>query len=112
MSKTLRVLWSIVLLLGSVPYLTSSTETTFHNFTGGKDGSNPVADLLYNPTTGVVYGTTKTGGGSLNCTKGCGTVFSLLQNGSGYTVLYRFAGGANDGANPEAGLTIDANGNL
>jgi uncharacterized repeat protein (TIGR03803 family) len=102
---------SIILLLGTVPYLFSSTEATFHNFTGGTDGSDPLADLLYNPATGIVYGTTKTGG-SPDCTKGCGTVFSLLQNGSGYTVLYRFAGGANDGANPQAGLTIDANGNL
>jgi len=112
MRKTLRLLWSIVLLLGSVSYLSSSTETTFHNFTGGTDGSDPLADLLYNPASGMVYGTTKTGGGSPNCTKGCGTVFSLLQTGSGYRVLYRFAGGTNDGANPEAGLTIDANGNL
>ena len=103
---------SIIFLLGTVTYLFSSTETTFHNFTGGTDGSDPLADLLYNPTTGVVYGTTNTGGGSPNCTKGCGTVFSLLQNGSGYTVVYRFAGGANDGANPQAGLTMDASGNL
>lgn len=103
---------SIILLLGTVPYLFSSTETTFHNFIGGTDGSDPLADLVYNPATGIVYGTTKTGGSSANCTKGCGTVFSLLQNGSGYTVLYRFVGGASDGANPEAGLTIDTNGNL
>jgi uncharacterized repeat protein (TIGR03803 family) len=112
MRKTLRVLWSIILLLGSVHYLFSSTETTFHNFAGGTDGSDPLADLIYSPASGIVYGTTKTGGGSPNCTKGCGTVFSLLQSGTGYTVVYRFAGGANDGANPQAGLTTDANGNL
>lgn len=112
MSKRLRFLWSIILLSGIAPYLFSSTETTFHNFTGGTDGSDPLGDLLYNPTTGVVYGTTNTGGAGPNCPRGCGTVFSLLQNGSGYTVLYRFAGGVNDGANPQAGLTMDASGSL
>ena len=73
MKNTLRSLWSIILLLGAVPYLSSSAETTYHNFAGGTDGSDPLADLLYNPANGTVYGTTKTGGGSPNCTKGCGT---------------------------------------
>ena len=112
MSRTLRFVWSIILLLGTVTHLFSSSETTFHNFTGGADGSDPVGDLAYDPTSGIVYGTTNTGGAGPNCAKGCGTVFSIHSDGSGYSVVYRFAGGVNDGANPQAGLIIDTNGNL
>jgi uncharacterized repeat protein (TIGR03803 family) len=112
MSRALRLFACIILLSVTAPYLSSSTETTFHNFAGGSDGSDPVADLLYDPTTGMVYGTTKTGGAGPNCANGCGTVFSIHSNGTGYTVIYRFTGGANDGANPAAGLTIDGQGNL
>jgi uncharacterized repeat protein (TIGR03803 family) len=112
MSKTLWLFSWLILFSVTAPYLSSSTETTFHNFAGGLDGSDPVADLLYDPATGMVYGTTKTGGAGPNCAKGCGTVFSLHSNGTGYTVIYRFAGGTTDGANPGAGLIIDAQGNL
>jgi len=112
MSRALRLLSWIILLLVTAPFLCSSTETTFHNFAGGLDGSDPVADLLYDPTTGMVYGTTKTGGAGPNCAAGCGTVFSIHSNGTGYTVIHRFAGGTTDGAFPQAGLTIDAAGNL
>jgi uncharacterized repeat protein (TIGR03803 family) len=111
-SKVLRLLSGIIFFSVTVAYLSSSTETTFHNFAGGLDGSDPVADLLYDPATGMVYGTTKTGGAGPNCASGCGTVFSIHSNGTGYTVIYRFAGGTGDGSNPQAGLTIDANGNL
>jgi len=112
MSRALRLLSWLILFLVTAPYLSASTETTYHNFAGGTDGSDPVADLLYDPTTGMVYGTTKTGGAGPNCAKGCGTVFSIHSNGTGYAVIYRFAGGAKDGANPVAGLTIDSKGNL
>lgn len=112
MSKSLRLLSGVILFLANVAYLSSSTETTFHNFTGGLDGSDPVGDLLYDPATGVVYGTTKTGGAGPNCAAGCGTVFSIHSSGTGYTVIYRFAGGTGDGSNPQAGLILDANGNL
>ena len=112
MNKTQRLFPWIILLLVAAPYLFSSTETTFHNFAGGMDGADPVADLVYNPANGMVYGTTKTGGAGPNCAAGCGTVFAIHSNGTGYTVIHRFAGGTTDGANPQAGLIIDANGNL
>ena len=112
MGKRLRFLSRIILLLAAVPYILASTETTFHNFTGGADGADPVADLLFDPASGLVYGTTNKGGGSAACPGGCGTVFSLHSNGTGYTVVYRFAGGLLDGANPQAGLVVDANENL
>lgn len=111
MSKTLCCLSTVILILAA-PYTFSSTETTFHNFTGGTDGADPVADLLYDPTSGLVYGTTDKGGGAPACARGCGTVFAIRPDGSGYTVLYRFAGGITDGANPQAGLAVDSAGNL
>ena len=101
-----------VVLVGFSLAMGQTTETTLHNFTGGTDGADPVADLLYVPGTGIIYGTTEKGGGSTACTKGCGTVFSIHPDGSSYSVLYSFAGGGTDGANPEAGLVMDVSGNL
>jgi uncharacterized repeat protein (TIGR03803 family) len=101
-----------VVLVGFSLAMGQTTETTLHNFMGGTDGADPVADLLYVPGTGIIYGTTEKGGGSTACTKGCGTVFSIHPDGSSYSVLYSFAGGGTDGANPEAGLVMDVSGNL
>ena len=54
---------------------------------------------------GNLYGTTVSYGAY-----GCGTVFKLDTAGN-ETVLYTFTGGA-DGANPYAGLVLDAQGNI
>jgi len=107
-------LWTMVLLLGSViASQCQSNELVLHSFTGGKDGADPLADLLYDPTTNFLFGTTNNGGGSAACTKGCGTVFAIHPDGSGYSVLLSFNGKPNaDGANPQAGLVEDAAGNL
>jgi uncharacterized repeat protein (TIGR03803 family) len=88
------------------------TESVLYSFAGGSDGQNP-PDGLIADTAGNFYGTTSSGGGSSNCTDGCGTVFELSPNGSGWTekVLYRFQG-TTDGKNPDAGVAIDSAGNL
>jgi len=86
------------------------------------DGAAPNATLIED-ASGNLYGTTVLGGAgthALECDGiGCGTVFKLSPNGSGYTetVLYSFCsqGGSNctDGAYPYgAALTEDASGNL
>ncbi len=111
MRKASIFLWS-VLIATQAQVFSQSTETTLHNFAGGNDGADPVADLLYVSASATVYGTTNKGGGSAVCTKGCGTVFSIQSDGSGYVVAYHFQGGENDGANPQAGLVMDASGNL
>jgi uncharacterized repeat protein (TIGR03803 family) len=89
------------------------TESVLYTFTGGADGREPYARLLFDPT-GNLYGTTLLGGniGSV-CSEGCGTVFKLTPGSSGWTesVLYAFQGAA-DGASPYAGLTRDPTGNL
>jgi uncharacterized repeat protein (TIGR03803 family) len=73
-----------------------------YNFTGGADGANPMAGVVAS-SSGVLYGTTFQGG-----TSGYGTVYQLTPAGGGawnQKVLYSFTGG-NDGANPEASLTL------
>jgi uncharacterized repeat protein (TIGR03803 family) len=79
------------------------TETILHNFTGGADGSQPVAELLLD-SAGNLYGTTFGGGDFL-----AGTVFKIDSTGN-FSVLHSFNG--NDGTEPQAGLVQDAAGNL
>ncbi len=80
-------------------------QTVLYAFSGGADGKTPDCTLVQN-ARGVVYGTTIDGGAN-----GLGTVFAVTPNGT-QTVLYSFAGGAGDGAYPQAGLLMDAQGNL
>jgi uncharacterized repeat protein (TIGR03803 family) len=84
--------------------------TVLHNFTGGADGGFPEAGLVRD-SAGNLYGTTEYGG-DVNCNGlvSCGVVFKLDTTGK-ETVLYSFPGGA-DGSSPEAGLVLDAAGNL
>jgi uncharacterized repeat protein (TIGR03803 family) len=91
---------------------TSGTETVLYSFTGGADGSNPVAGVIMDKA-GNLYGTTEFGGSSPNCGPlGCGVLFKLNTAGT-ETVLHTFGNGAQDeGANPTAGLVLDSKGNL
>jgi uncharacterized repeat protein (TIGR03803 family) len=55
---------------------TTGSEKVLHAFTGGSEGSNPQAGLVY--VKGRLYGTTVLGLGSSGCSgAGCGTVFAL-----------------------------------
>jgi uncharacterized repeat protein (TIGR03803 family) len=84
---------------GSVAVLASFT---------GSDGGGPEGGLIAD-ANGDLLGTTSYGGPSDD-----GTVFEIPKTASGYgplTVLYSFAGDG-DGAEPNAGLIIDANGDL
>lgn len=85
----------------------SWTETVLYSFTGGSDGSQPFAGLIFD-NVGNLYGTTFVGG-----TFGYGTVFQLTPSGSGWTetVLYSFHG-ESDGSEPVGGLIFDRSGNL
>ncbi len=87
------------------------TETVLHSFTI-TDGAVPAAGL-YRDAQGNLYGTTFLGG-DLSCpatvNAGCGTVFELNST-ENLTVLHEFTGLA-DGAEPTAGVTLDAAGNL
>ncbi len=84
------------------------TETVLHSFGSGTDGVSPNATLIVD-ATGNLYSTTIAGG-----IHNGGTGFELSpQEGGGWTetVLHSFGNGT-DGANPQAGLVIDAAGNL
>jgi uncharacterized repeat protein (TIGR03803 family) len=89
------------------------TETVLYTFTGGNDGREPYARLLFD-AAGNLYGTTLLGGNVNSvCTTGCGTVFKLTRSSNSWTqsVLYAFTGGA-DGASPYDALAFDPAGNL
>jgi uncharacterized repeat protein (TIGR03803 family) len=92
-------------------------ETVLHIFVNDSMGKSPDG---YNPQTGLVfdaagnlYGTTQSGGASLN---GDGTVFKLAPGSNGAwseTVLHSFNILKNkDGRNPLGQLVLDAAGNL
>jgi uncharacterized repeat protein (TIGR03803 family) len=88
------------------------TEKVLHNFTGPPgDGMIPLAGLLVDNTSGVLYGTTQLGG-----TAGCGTVFQLTPpvlpaTEWTETVLHNFMNGS-DGCRPQASLIFDSVGAL
>src|SRR6185437_13486609 len=92
--------------LGTVFQVTpTGTETVLHSFAGGSDGAHPYAAVTQG-SDGSIYGTTYQGG-----TSNLGTVFRVTADGT-ETVLYSFAGGSGDGANPEAGLIQGSDGNF
>ena len=73
----------------------------------GPAGSGPAGSLAID-AAGNLYGTTFSGGASQ-----CGSVFKLSPSGGqwSFTDLHDFTCG-NDGGFPEAGVTLDGNGNL
>jgi len=91
-----------------------SGYTILHRFTAGPtDGIVPYAPLIQGPD-GTLYGTTYYGGAAYQdpMNPGGGTVFKLAPDGSGFTLLHSFMGGATDGKYPSAGLTQGPDGTL
>jgi uncharacterized repeat protein (TIGR03803 family) len=83
-------------------------ETILHSFTGVPDGINPWVEKLVFDGAGNIYGTTGNGGEYDN-----GTVFEMSPSRGGYTesILHSFGSGT-DGKYPDAGVILDASGNL
>ena len=79
-------------------------ESVLYTFPGASDGANPNAGVI-GDGKGNLFGTTYSGGPA-----NAGVVYQLDATGH-ETILYRFTGGA-DGANPNAGVIRDAEGNL
>jgi uncharacterized repeat protein (TIGR03803 family) len=82
----------------------SGGETVLHTFNGGTDGANPEGRLVKDQA-GNLYGTT-TGGG----VNGAGTVFEVSP--AGKEIVLHSLVAATNGSVPEAGLAMDAAGNL
>jgi uncharacterized repeat protein (TIGR03803 family) len=98
-----------LIALGAAIGAKAQTLAVLHSFAGSPgDGVEPLSSLVRD-AAGNLYGTTAGGGASGN-----GTVFELVMSSGSYTekVLYSFVGGPSDGAIPEAGLIMDAAGNL
>jgi len=76
--------------------LTSNTLTILYSFDGtGTDGSYPEAGVIYQ--SGILYGTTRTGGSS-----NFGTLFSYDLTSNILTTLHSFTGSGTDGSYPKA----------
>jgi len=71
------------------------------NCTVGTVGEGPEAGLVQG-TNGDFYGTTVQGGGSSNCTYGCGTIFELSQQGGAWSLTTLHSFDFNDGWYPFA----------
>lgn len=104
--------WRAMLAIFSVTLFAANasavTEQVLHSFnSNGKDGNSPYAGLILDKS-GNLYGTTLLGG-----THAYGTVFELTpKSGGGWTekILHGFDGA--DGYYPQAGVIMDASGNL
>ncbi len=102
-STALMIVILVTLVLAPGAWARSKFRT-LHNFTGGTDGSQPHAGLIFDQA-GNLYGTAVGGG-----TYGGGVVFMLAPNADGSwteSVLYRFSD-----ESPDAGLIFDQVGNL
>lgn len=92
--------------LGTVfEYSKAGKLSVWYSFQGGTtDGSLPTVGVALD-SAGNLYGTTNTGG-----TNNLGVVYKVTASGQ-ETILHSFAGGT-DGSGPQAGVTIDAQGNV
>ena len=80
-------------------YSSAQSVEVLHEFGDEGDGASPFwSGLMIDH--GVAYGVTSNGGSD-----GYGAVYKLNLDGSGYSVLYSFGGGA-DGAFPQTTLTL------
>lgn len=85
----------------------SGTKTVLHAFPKSSNGDGQIPyDSLIQTSDDTFYGTTYKGGAN-----GFGTVFKITPGGK-ETVVYSFAGGSSDGANPEANLVQGSDGDF
>jgi len=96
------------------------TETVLHNFCTADncaDGSAPRGSLVLD-AAGNLFGVTESGGKSCKANKGrgCGAVYKIVPAGAGsqQSVVYAFCQKKDcvDGESPQAGLMLDAAGDL
>ncbi len=83
----------------------SAFQVVFNFDTTTTNGWGPSGSLAL-WTNGMLYGTTSQGGSS-----NVGTIFKINTNGSSFALLHGFSG-ANDGANPDAGVWVANDGFL
>jgi len=96
--------FALVLALIASPCARAETFKVVHDFTGGRDGANPVNGFVID-AAGSLYGTTSSGG-----LYGNGVALKINAQHVD-TVLYAFKGGQ-DGSSPQGFLIFDTAGNL
>ncbi len=79
----------------------------------GDNGANPKSVTLVQAVDGSLYGTTSSGGSTVNCSGGCGTIFKIGLDGK-LTTLHNFCDqpDCTEGLNPQAGLIQAGDGNF
>ena len=83
-----------------------------YSFTGGSDGGNPYARVIFGPD-GALYGTTRYGNGTVFNLKPGPTACKTALCPWTVTVLHQFAGYPSDGSDPYSGdLFLDQSGNI
>jgi len=111
MVSSLSAVMGLVIVVLAPGQSRAANETPLVSFNGA-DGAQPIAGLIAD-SKGNLFGTTLSGGANNQ-----GTVFEVTKTDGGYasmpTVLVSFCSLPNcaDGAQPEAGLIVDAKGNL
>ena len=83
-----------------------SGYSNVHDFLGNPDGESPRGSLVSDGT--FLYGMTATGGTSTACSTpltGCGTIFKIKPDGTGYSKLLDFSG--SNGSEPLGDLIYD-----
>ena len=88
----------------------ASGYQVLYNFgASATDGQRPEASPTVSGST--IFGTTAYGGAfhfpALSTAPTAGTIFEINTDGTGYQVLHQFADVSNDGAEPQASLTLD-----
>jgi uncharacterized repeat protein (TIGR03803 family) len=76
------------------------------------DGEFPAGGLVLG-NDGALYGVTQTGGPTVGCSRGCGTVYKITPGGK-LTTLYDFCSASEcvDGVGPDAALLLGRDGNF
>src|SRR6266481_2447993 len=83
-----------------------SNFKNIHDFRDPGLGLQPLAGVIEGED-GTLYGTTSRGGDpTCPLAQGCGTVYRIAKDGSGYQVLHGFTGFP-DGRNPDTSLVVD-----
>jgi uncharacterized repeat protein (TIGR03803 family) len=105
--------WGTVFEIAKTASGYASTPTILYSFSGEFAVGGSVPSGLIADASGNLFGTTTEGGANEE-----GAVFEIAKTASGYasipTILYSFCSQSNctDGAFPQAGVIVDASGNL
>jgi uncharacterized repeat protein (TIGR03803 family) len=103
-ARTAGVAGLLALALAATGPAKAATFQSLYSFSGGPDGAAPYGQLAADKS-GMLYGTTDTGGAG-----GGGTVFRFDPASATLTTLYSFTTSGAKGSGPASGVLVDAKG--